>query len=284
MNNHYLNNALSWKNSSIRFCLSLTITVLFFILGTLPGKYIITNNDHLILVFMLIPFATGMLSLLFSVNRIHRIGIKDLFVHSSVSHINLQKILFGFVLWFMIQTILEFIMFMKYPDNYEFGVVSVVSWLELLLIGLLLIPIQTSFEELFIRSYIMQQLFVYLRNPWISLGLTSILFATLHFGNPETSHYGIIVMLGYYLLAGFLMGAISLIDKGLELALGMHAANNIYAACFVSYKNAAFSTTTLINVDELNVYYSISLFTFGAVIFLIICAVRYHWFNKIEAN
>jgi hypothetical protein len=90
--------------------------------------------------------------------------------------------------------------------------------------------------------------------------------------------YGQIFMLGYYFIAGFFIGAIALIDKRLELALGFHAANNIFSTTISNYSNSAFKTEALLHVTEINVFESFTYFLVGIFLFFLINATKFKWF------
>jgi membrane protease YdiL (CAAX protease family) len=61
--------------------------------------------------------------------------------------------------------------------------------------------------------------------------MTSIIFGSVHFGNPEVSKLGILCCV--YIGTGLFLGILTLMDEGMELALGFHAANNLVG--FVSH-------------------------------------------------
>lgn len=74
--------------------------------------------------------------------------------------------------------------------------------------------------------------------------ITSVIFGLLHGANPEVEKLGWIVMI-YYIGTGFLLGILTLMDEGIELSMGFHAANNIIAAVLVTSNWAAFQTDAL---------------------------------------
>ena len=120
----------------------------------------------------------------------------------------------------------------------------------LALIGILLIPLQTSFEEYFFRGYLMQGLGIVTKNRWFPLIFTSVVFGMLHIANPEVSKLGYGI-LWYYVGTGFFLGIITLMDEGLELALGFHAANNLITALLVTANCTVFQTNSiLIDLSE----------------------------------
>ena len=66
----------------------------------------------------------------------------------------------------------------------------------------------------------------------------------MHLGNPEVEKLGYGIMV-YYIGTGFFLGIITLMDEGLELALGFHAANNLFGALLVTADWQAFSVESL---------------------------------------
>ena len=87
----------------------------------------------------------------------------------------------------------------------------------------------------------MQGLGVAVKNRWLPLIFTSLLFGVLHLANPEVEKLGYGIMI-FYIGTGFFLGIITLMDEGLELALGFHAANNLTAALLVTADWTAFQT------------------------------------------
>ena len=104
-----------------------------------------------------------------------------------------------------------------------------------------LIPIQTSWEEYVFRGYLMQGFATLFRSRWGALLLTSFVFGSLHLFNPEVEKLGYGVMI-YYIGTGLFLGILTLMDEGIELALGFHAANNLTTALLVTSSWTAFQT------------------------------------------
>ena len=275
--NHYYKNILHWKSSYLRLFFSVIIIILCFIAGAYPDSFITEDNDQSRLFLMLLPFCTGLAGLYLVFRFLHHADFSKLFIPDGILKISVKRIFFGFFLWLAIQIFLEIIMFMLNPDDYSFQYDLPVSWLWLVLVALLMIPVQTSFEELFVRSYLLQYFYKFFDKKFVALCSSSVFFAILHYSNPEIVEYGAGIMLFYYFLAGLGIGLISYFDNRMELALGMHASNNIYAAVLVSYKKAAFDTQPLIEVSSMNVFASIALFLIGIFIFLLICKYNYKW-------
>jgi membrane protease YdiL (CAAX protease family) len=114
----------------------------------------------------------------------------------------------------------------------------------LVVIGVVLIPIQTSSEEYIFRGYLMQGFANLAKNKWFPLLMTSVIFGGMHIFNPEVAKIGYIVLV-YYIGTGLLLGIITLMDEGMELALGFHAANNLVGALLVTSDWSAFQTNSI---------------------------------------
>ena len=142
-----------------------------------------------------------------------------------------------------------------------------------------MVPLQTSAEELFFRGYLMQGLGRIFPMRLLPFVITSTLFGLLHFANPEVDKLGDIILITY-LSTGFFLGAITLIDEGLELALGFHAGNNLFLSLFLTSDWTVFQTDSLfINMSEPNVAaYIIGPLIMYSVLFLVY-AKKYKWKN-----
>ena len=202
-------------------------------------------DANLYLLLMIFSFAMGLVFLLLGVRTVHKRKLNTLV--SVRTGPDWKRCAFGFSFWLLISVLLIAIDYLLHPEDFVVNF-KPASFFILLLIALLFIPLQTSFEELLFRGYLMQGLGILFRNAWIPLILTSVGFGLLHAFNPEVDKLGPLILL-YYVGTGFLFGIITLLDEGTELALGMHAANNVAAAVFVTMDWAVFQTDALL-VDQ----------------------------------
>ena len=104
---------------------------------------------------------------------------------------------------------------------------------------------QTSFEEYLFRGHMMQGIVLFFISILIPLIITSVLFGLMHIANPEVGKIGYIIMI-YYIGTGFFLGIMTLMDEGLELALGFHAANNLVGALLLTADWTAFQTNSIL--------------------------------------
>ena len=91
----------------------------------------------------------------------------------------------------------------------------------------------------------MQGLGIIFKNRWVPLLVTSFIFGLMHLGNPEVEKLGPGIMV-FYIGTGLFLGIITLMDEGMELALGFHAANNLVTALLVTADWTAFQTDSIL--------------------------------------
>ena len=127
---------------------------------------------------------------------------------------------------------------------------DVANFLVLLVISTTLLVLQTSAEEVLFRGYLFQQLGKVFPASWIGILITGTVFGLMHGSNPEIMELGKFFIL-FYIVTGIFLGVITQMDGGLELSLGYHAANNIFAAIIVTNDWQAFQTDAIfVSVSE----------------------------------
>ena len=226
------------------------------------------------LFFMILTFGCGVLGLWFSMKMIHKRPFRTLI--TPLKSINYKKIFTAAALWFAFMGFFELVSYFLDPGNYAFNFDGS-KFFILVLISLLLLPIQTSFEELLMRGYLMQGLGLATGKRWIPLLVTSIIFGLLHIANPEVQEYGVGIMMVNYIQIGLMLGIITLMDDSLELALGVHAANNIYGATMVTFSASALKTPALFTMQELNINTMTIAGLVGSFIFILLLTKIYGW-------
>ena len=82
--------------------------------------------------------------------------------------------------------------------------------------------------------------------------MTSVLFGLMHSLNPEVKEFGFLTMMPQYILFGLIFGIITIMDDGIEAAMGAHAANNIFLCIMVTNKASALQTPAL--YEQINIY------------------------------
>ena len=234
-------------------------------------------NSNLFLLLMIFMFFAGLLFLLLGIKFIHK--RKILTVFTSRNKLDWNRILFAFITWFIVGIVMFLISYMMFPDDYVWNF-KLVPFTILVLISFLLLPIQTSMEEVLFRGYLMQGFGTWFKKGILALIITSVIFGLLHGSNPEVEKLGWVTMV-FYIGTGLVLGIFAIMDEGIELSLGFHAANNILTAILVTANWAAFQTEALfIDISEPSV--SWELFVPVLVLYpivLFIFSKKFGWTN-----
>jgi len=241
------------KNKAGLYAAVSGLVLVAWILGSIAGAWALVrwkeDPDYLpiyvVTGLMIAGFVPPLLTLLFGVGRIH---LRHWHTLISPTGIDWIRILKSAGLWFACSAFVEFCTFLLFPDKYILTL-NLGDFLPCLLLGLCLIPLQTSLEELWFRGHLLQGIGSW--NIWGGVIITSVIFGLLHGANEELETIGPIALV-YYVGVGVAFALITLKDNTLELPLGMHAANNIYAFLFVGYPSSSVPSATIWAINELN--------------------------------
>jgi hypothetical protein len=87
--------------------------------------------------------------------------------------------------------------------------------------------------------------------------------------------------MAYYIGTGFLLGIMTLMDEGLELALGFHAGNNLIGALLITADWTAFQTNSVLkDVSDPSAGWDILIPLLVVYpVFLFLMARTYRWNN-----
>ena len=282
-------------NPFIKYVKGSLIFVFFHIIGQIPlSLYIISQSDivdgvqnqqdlfnnlplNLTLFLVLLPFAVVLPFVYLVVTRLHNQSILSLI--TARNRVDYKKIFFSFMLWGSISTLMVFFDYWMSPEDFIWNF-KPITFLILFLISIVMIPLQTTLEEIIFRGYLLQGFGVLFKNRWMPLLTTSTLFGLLHLWNPEIDKLGI-HLIWYYIGTGLFLGLITLMDEGLELALGFHAANNLVTALLVTASWTAFQTESLLidnSEPSLGVELILTLLLIYPLI-IFIFAKKYKWKN-----
>lgn len=217
---------------------------------TLTGKEVIPTDNaaimkifepNLTLFLVMISFAFAFAGIYYVLKYLHHQTL--LSVTTSRKKVDWKRIGFSFSIWSFFTLLSFVIVYLTSPENYVWNF-KLVPFLILVAVGSILIPIQTSTEEYVFRGYLMQGFANLALNRWFPLMMTSLIFGLMHIFNPEVAKMGYIIMV-YYIGTGLFLGIITLMDDGIELALGFHAANNLIGALLVTSDWSVFQTHSL---------------------------------------
>jgi membrane protease YdiL (CAAX protease family) len=249
------------RNSLGLYIGGIAVLILLFILGGLPllfdasrrfpdlelgienPAFIKAYGSTRLLVGELLSFFLACVGFVWYLRYVHKRPLLSIF--TAAPHFRWKRF-FGFgLLLFLIVCLLTFL------EVLISGQSAMVQWnfkaqefWPLLLLSLLLIPFQAGIEELVFRVYALQGLYLRTKSVWLSIGLSSAMFAIMHISNPEIAILGPGLLL-YYFMAGLFLALLAIQDDGLELSLAFHIFNNLFGAFMVTSDWQAFHTEAL---------------------------------------
>ncbi|HEA29512.1 MAG TPA: CPBP family intramembrane metalloprotease [Leeuwenhoekiella sp.] len=249
--------------------------------------YMTVFDSNITLVLILLTFVLGFIAFLFVIKNFH--GQKLMDVTTTRKKFDWGRAFFSFGMIAVFTIVTTAIDYYYNGEDYILNF-QPLPFFILCIIAVVMLPIQTSLEEYIFRGYLMQGFGILAGNKWFPLLMTSVIFGGMHFFNPEVIKLGPIIMV-YYIGTGFLFGIMTLMDEGMELSLGFHAANNMIAALLVTTDWSAFQTESILkDISEPSAGFDIILPVLIVYpIFIAILAYRYKWtgwkdklFGKVE--
>jgi len=234
----------------------------------------VDRNLILIAVFGIFVFA--LLGFRFALRKFHHKTLIS--VLTAYEKFRLNRFLFGFGLWAIVIVITTLMEYLLFPGEYVLDI-NVGGLIISILLMIVFMPIQSGFEEILFRGYLMQGLALVFKNGWMPLICTSVLFGLAHMSNPEVSEYGWPMMLSYYVMFALFMGVITLLDEGLELVMGIHLANNFLASIFVCSHHSVIKTYSVFyEIAGHPVFEMLIWLLFSSIVFFIL-KKKYKWNN-----
>lgn len=198
---------------------------------------------------------------------------------TSRTTIDWKRVGFSFSIWAGFTITSTVLFYVLYPEDFILQF-QCIPFLLLVAIGLVLFPFQIGSEEFVFRGYLMHGFGNLAHNKWFPLLMTSLIFGLLHMANPEVDKMGNSILI-YYIGTGLFLGIITLMDEGMELALGFHFANNFVGAILVTSDWSSFQTHAILKeVSNPNILKDMLLPVFVIFpILLMLFAHKYQWVN-----
>ncbi|MEA5461919.1 type II CAAX endopeptidase family protein [Arcicella sp. LKC2W] len=254
MKNVFIDIARMGKNNSWLYVAGFLIVMVAAIVFSLP-TVLVTNLKtqkptvpaYQYMAVALLQFIGIIVGLWFVMKFLHGRSFKTLI--TPFETINWKRIAQSAGLWFVITVVVELLFYGIFPEMYRFTL-NIEDFLPALIVGVLLIPIQSTAEELLCRGYLLQG--IGSKNIWVGVIVTAVLFGLAHGFNPEIQKVGFAIAMIYFIGVGLFFALLTVFDKKLELPMGIHAANNVYSFLIVSYPDSVLPSPSIFMVTELN--------------------------------
>jgi len=265
----YLDLAREGRNDWWRYALGVsTIAFFWLVLGYVPYLFLVDAGAETgpLLDFVAINFSIFMMlaGLAVTVTLIHRRPLRSLV--TPAARVDWRRAGRGALVWAAVATVIVVVEHLLFPGRYylSFDPERLLPFLAAVLV---LTPIQCVTEELVFRGYAMQGLGLLTRRPLLIAVASSLIFTLPHLLNPEVHLHGTLIMAANYFVIGMLLATITLRDGRLELAIGLHSANNVFLALIANYEGSALATAAIFTARELDPLYSLLALSAGTLVF-----------------
>lgn len=199
------------------------------------------------LFFALVTFVPFFIATLLAYRFI--LGVKLRYLFSTSGVFRWWRVGLGFWVWLGLVAGPSIVAILAGSEEYRYSFNPATFW-PYFLVAILLLPIQTTAEELFFRGWIIQWAAKRAGNViWLST-LSGVLFSIPHLLNPEAAGDVWGAFFGYFSI-GFALGWVTVRDRTLEIAIGAHLSNNLFAALIVGYEGGALPAEALFVTDPI---------------------------------
>jgi membrane protease YdiL (CAAX protease family) len=240
-----------------------------------PNDYSVLGLDpNTGLVMMLFPFLAGLGAYILLIKPLN--NRKFVSTLNGTGKIRWNRFFISALVWIILSFLYLFVYMKVDPSNFSINNKST-SLIVLILVSIVFIPFQAAFEEVLFRGYLMQGFGVLIRHRWFPLIMTSVLFGLMHAFNPEVKEYGFLTMIPQYILFGLIFGVITILDDGIEAAMGAHTANNVFLCIMVTNKASALQTPALLEQNSIYPWTEFTGLLLSGLALVLILKVIFKW-------
>ena len=240
-----------------------------------PNDFSILGLDpNLGLMMMLFPFIAGLAAFILLIKPLHNRTLKTTI--NGTGSIRWNRFFISGLIWILLSLIYLFVYLKIDPENFLINN-STNTLIILSLISILFIPFQAAFEEVLFRGYLMQGFASVVRRRWFPLIMTSVLFGLMHAFNPEVKEFGFLIMMPQYVLFGLIFGVITIMDDGIEAAMGAHTANNVFLCIMVTNDSSALQTPALLEQQNIYPWTEFTGLLFTGIVFIYVLSKMFKW-------
>jgi uncharacterized protein len=268
----YLALAALGRNEWWRYLLGAAVILFsWIVLGWVPYVWLAAHGrQELLLQFLAVNFSIIMMlaGLAVAVKFIHRRPLMTLVTGGRA--VDWGRIAGAAMVWAVLGLATIGVEHLLSPERYYLSF-SAERFLPFATVALVVTPLQTATEELVFRGYVMQGLGLVVKHPVVIAVASAALFVLPHLLNPEAQQHGAALLGASYFVIGLLLAAVTLRDGRLELAIGVHAANNLILVLVANYEGSVLASESIFTARELDPAYALATLSVGALLF-------YAWF------
>ena len=276
MTSNFVENASLGQNKWWHYVLSLLSVVGVIAIVNILIRLVLPNIKQLFPVndygkglftfcLVLVIFGVALFAFLLVASKLHQ-RPKMSFI-SDNSNFNWKQYFIGFVAWgsllFIGSVIFDYQKLEDFIANFNLNQFAV-----LLLLGFVAIGVQTFFEELVIRGYLLQGLHLHVKRVALLVIVNALIFGVLHFG------YGLESFLSSWAF-GIAFAFIVVLQNRIEFVSGAHNANNLILSLVFVDLSEALNETFSWKINWVD-------YSFHIIALLILVGLVYKFFRRTE--
>ncbi len=231
-------------------------------------------DPNVSLILMLFPFLAGLIAFSLMVKPLN--GRTLALTINGNRKFRWDRFFISALVWFILSAIYLVIYLKVNPSNFTITNTSV-TLVFLVIISVVFVPFQAAFEEVLFRGYLMQGFTTLAGNKWIPLLMTSLLFGLMHSFNPEVDEFGFLTMMPQYFIFGLVFGIVTIMDDGIEAAIGAHSANNIFLCIMVTHDSSALQTQAVFTQHNVYPWTEFTALVISGIIFITALKMIFRW-------
>jgi membrane protease YdiL (CAAX protease family) len=242
--------------------------------GNVAGVPVGGLSKNLALALMLFSTVVALLLTVPLVKVLHKRSFAE--VVNGTGKMRFGRCLTGAWVWFALMSMMYLADYFVNRGDYVLQF-DLSHFIPLALIVLVFMPFQTTGEEFLFRGYLTQGFAAWTKSRWASLLFPSLIFGLMHVLNPEVKEYGFWATMPQYVYFGLFFGLVAILDDGIELAVGIHTANNIFLSLFATSKSSVLQTDAVLEVVRINPYKDMALLVVMSIFAGAYFAGKYKW-------
>ncbi|MDR2057991.1 MAG: CPBP family intramembrane metalloprotease [Dysgonamonadaceae bacterium] len=235
-------------------------------------------SKNLLLFLIMLGPVTSLICTILLIKLLHKSDFSE--TVNGTKKLRIRRIISGAAVWGILMAAYLLIDNLINPGDYILQF-DLFKFIPLLLISLVFIPLQTTSEELLLRGYLAQGIAGWTRSRWLALLIPALVFGLMHAFNPEVETFGFWQTMPQYIFFGLIFGLTAILDDGIELAIGIHAANNVFLSLFTTHTASVLQTDAVFEQININLEKETLMLFFSGIIVIVYFAWKYKWNFKI---
>ena len=237
--------------------------------SAVPG-YLLTNYSFII----------GIVGVWITVRLIHRKSLTQVITGRLTFDYN--RVIYAIWIGLLLNAVVLILNLLVFHQDMTFKAPNIGEYVTFFLFAVVLTSYQAGFEEVFFRGYLLQGFSLITRNRIFLVAVTTLLFTAVHLLNPEAQEAGYPAYVSSIAIFGIFLAVVSLLDGGIELAIGYHAINNLWIILIANTDVTSIPSPSLFELptEQVGLFPDVFVQLFIFIVLLAIFNRKYNWFNR----